>query len=67
MWWVVEITYNTDEHGHRLMDPRDYPYVLVGPFKSKKSASKWMNDRPDDTDVHEMITYPLNHPIKDMS
>lgn len=59
--YAVEIEYNTDFDG-REIDPgkEEYPRTLHGPFLTKDLAIKWLEDYPEDTDVHDMSVIPLN-------
>jgi hypothetical protein len=59
---IVVIEWNTD-HDRRVIDPEkeQYPQSFYGPFVDEDEAMRWVTDYPDDTDVHDMYTSPLNN------
>lgn len=58
---LVKIEWNTDFDG-REIDPEKeaYPATFHGEFFSPEEAQEWMDAYPEDTDVHDMFTVPLN-------
>lgn len=57
---LVEITYNTNEHGVRVDSEPVLPRTLHGPFADAAEAEKWIQAHPDDSDIDDYYTIPLN-------